>query len=237
MSELSTMILYSLASGSTIFMGGVASRLFENFPNCLLKDSITNTLSAFGGGIILAAVAFVLAPEGTHVLNMFPMMILFILGAISFAYLESYIEEKGNSMSQLFAMLLDFIPESIALGAVFATNHKLGVLLAIFIALQNFPEAFNSYIDFRKSGFTSKKTLIILFYMSFLGVIFSLFGKFMLGDSPQMTASVMIYASGGIIYLIFQDIAPMCKMKKNWIPSIGASVGFMIGMISHKILM
>jgi zinc transporter, ZIP family len=52
---------------------------------------------------------------------------------------------------------MDFIPESIALGAVFATDTSMALLLAIFIGLQNLPEAFNSFRDMVKSGFTVKK--------------------------------------------------------------------------------
>lgn len=38
----------------------------------------------------------------------------------------------------VYIMLLDFVPEAVSLGAVFAVNPKMGILLAIFIAAQNF---------------------------------------------------------------------------------------------------
>ena len=36
-----------------------------------------------------------------------------------------------NRWSQFMAMLMDFIPEAIALGAVFANDHRTGLLLAL----------------------------------------------------------------------------------------------------------
>lgn|GEM_PF-6298952 len=33
-----------------------------------------------------------------------------------------------------------------------------------------------------------------------------------------------------------QDIDPMSKLKKTWIPALGGSLGFLVGMIGVKIL-
>ena len=218
-------------------MGGLLAKYFERyFQDGFVKVEILHTLIAFGGGIIVAAVAFVLVPEGMNVLPLAPMAIIFLTGAIIFFFLDRYIEKKGGTISQLLAMLMDFVPEAIALGAVFATDHNLGLLLAIFIGLQNFPESFNSYMDLRSSGYTIKKCLLILFLLSFSGVIAAILGYYLLSDMPKLTASLMLFSSGGILYLIFQDIAPMSKLKNSWFPALGASLGFLVGMIGEKIL-
>ena len=237
MEDLFKIILYSSFSGVTVFLGGFLSKLFERyFREGLVKEEIIHTSVAFGGGIIIAAVAFVLVPKGMNVLPLAPMAILFLTGAIIFFFLDRYIEKKGGTISQLLAMLMDFVPEAIALGAVFATDHNLGLLLAIFIGLQNLPESFNSYLDLRNSGYTSKKCLLILFFLSFSGIFAAILGYFLLSNMPQLTASLMLISSGGILYLIFQDIAPMSKLQKSWFPALGASFGFLVGMIGQKIL-
>jgi len=197
-------------------LGGLLSKYFERyFQDGLVKEEVLHTSIAFGGGIIIAAVAFVLVPRGMNVLSVAPMAILFLAGAIIFFFLDRYIEKKGGTMSQLLAMLMDFVPEAIALGAVFATDPNLGLLLAIFIGLQNLPESFNSYLDLRNSGYGSKKCLLILLFLSFSGVLAAISGYYLLRNMPQFTASLMLLSSGGILYLIFQDIAPMSKSKKK----------------------
>jgi ZIP family zinc transporter len=237
MEDLFKIILYSFFAGVTVFLGGLLSKYFERyFQDGFVKEEILHTSIAFGGGIIIAAVAFVLVPEGMNVLPLVPMAILFITGAIFFFFLDRYIEKKGGTISQLLAMLMDFVPEAIALGAVFATNHNLGLLLSIFIGLQNFPESFNSYLDLRNSGYTSKKCLLILLFLSFSGVLGAISGYYLLSNMPQLTASLMLLSSGGILYLIFQDIAPMSKLQKNWFPALGVNFGFLVGMIGQKIL-
>jgi len=238
MAELFKIILYALFAGITVFIGGLLSRIFEaHFQrDSLKKIEILHMLVAMGGGIIIAAVALVLVPKGMETLSLFPMILAFLGGSIIFFFLDRYIEKRGATMAQLLAMLMDFIPEAIALGSVFATDPNLGLLLAIFIGLQNLPESFNSYIDLRNSGYRAQSSLFILFLLIFPGIIASLSGYYWLSDSPQLTAALMLFASGGIIYLIFQDIAPMSKTNNRWFPTLGASFGFLIGMIGEKIL-
>jgi len=43
-------------------------------------------------------------------------------------------------------------------------------------------------------------------------------------------------AGGGILYLVFQDIAPQAPMRRHWAPPLGAVMGFMVGMIGKQLL-
>lgn len=237
MSDLLIIIMYSFFSGITVFLGGVFSFLFERyFKESPIKRNLIHSFMAFGGGIIIAAVAFVLVPKAIEILGILAIVLSFLSGALFFLLLDRYIEKKAGNISQVLVMLVDFIPEAIALGAVFATDHKLGLLLAIFIGLQNFPEAFNSYGDLRKNHYSVKKCLIILFFLSFLGIISALLGNMYLSNMPELTSSLMLFASGGILYLVFQDIAPLAKVKKSYFPALGVNFGFLLGIIGHKLL-
>lgn len=237
MEDVPKIVLYSFVSGITVFVGGLLSKLFEDSAkNGYTKEKLLHTSIAFGGGTTIAAVAFVLAPKGMEVLSPAPMTALFLGGATSFFLLDRVIERRGGAIAQLLAMLMDFVPEAMALGAVFATDHELGLLLAIFIGLQNLPESFNSYLDLRKSGFAPTRCLLILFALSFSGIVAALSGFFLLGDMPGVTASLMLVASGGILYLIFQDIAPMSRLSNSWSPALGVNLGFLVGMVGQKML-
>ena len=141
-------ILYAWFSGFTVFIGGVLSFFFQKyFPSGKEKNEIIHFLMAFGGGIILSALALVLVPKALEELELIPLLISFSAGALAFMFLSEYLAKKGGQMAMLMAMLMDYIPESIALGALFTSNKQSAVLLAVFIGLQNLPEAFNSYIE------------------------------------------------------------------------------------------
>ncbi|QWX85590.1 divalent cation transporter [Cellulophaga sp. HaHaR_3_176] len=234
---LTSIILFSAFAGITVFIGGLLANYFNHhIKESPVKYEITHTLMSFGAGIILSALALVLIPKGMEQLTLLPMVLSFLFGAILFMLLDRYLAKKGGQIATLLAMIMDFVPESIALGAVFALDQSMATLLAIFIGLQNLPEAFNSYRDLVESGFSAKKTLVIFFALSFFGIIAALIGHFLLADSPNLTAHLMTFASGGILYLLIQDIIPASKLDKNYLTSLGATLGFTVGIIGEKII-
>jgi len=229
------LVSLSWLAGIAAFLGGVAAR-FEGSSETERKQELIHGIVGFGGGILMAAVAFALVPEGMEMLSPMRQGITFGLGGLVFCCLDAGLSKHGGSKAQLMAMLMDFIPEAIALGALFAHHHNTGVLLALFIGAQNLPEGFNSYREIVASGIRPSVTLISFFAISFLGPVAACTGYLFLQNQPTLTASIMSFAGGGILYLIFQDIAPQSRMKRHWAPPLGAVLGFVVGMIGKQIL-
>lgn len=46
----------------------------------------------------------------------------------------------------------------------------------------------------------------------------------------------MLFAAGGILYLLFQDIAPQVRLENRWGPPLGAVLGFMLGMLGQILI-
>ncbi len=234
---LFTLILFSGFAGATVFIGGLLANIFDHHvQDSPIKHKIIHTLMSFGAGIILSAVALVLMPKGMETLSVWGVMGSFLLGAVLFMLIDRKLSQSGGQQATLLAMMMDFVPESIALGAVFAIEPQMALLLAVFIGLQNLPESFNSFRDLVKSGFSVNKTLLILFGLSFFGVISALIGHFLLSQHPNLTAHLMVFASGGILYLLIQDIIPESKLDKNYLPSLGASLGFLVGVVGEMLI-
>jgi ZIP family zinc transporter len=231
------LILFSAIAGFTIFIGGVLAYFFEKYlRNKNLKIKITHAISAFGAGIILSALSLVLIPRGLEGLETNSMVLSFFAGTIIFYFLNKRISQTRGSTAALMAMMMDFIPESIALGAVFFVDPTAAMLLALFIGLQNIPEAFTAFAELKNSGVKVKKILTVFFFLSFSGVISALLGHYTLGENPEVTAIVMVFAAGGILYLLFQDIIPNTKLKGSYHTELYASLGFLVGIIGEKIL-
>lgn len=235
MSQIITIIVFSWIAGFAAFIGAEIATI-ERFPESLLKKEIIRGIVAFGGGILVAAVAFALVPHGLGTLSAFMLCFLFGLGGIGFCLLDILLSRTGGSKAQFTAMLSDFIPEAIALGAVFAHDHKLGLLLALFIGAQNLPEGFNAYRELRAGGARTLSVLRSIFLISFLGPVAALSGYFFLQNYPSITAGIMVFAGGGILYLVFQDIAPQAKLRHHWVPPLGAVLGFIVGLLGKKLL-
>lgn len=63
-----------------------------------------------------------------------------------------------------------------------------------------------------------------------LGPAAAIAGYAVLSEPPWVLGAVMLVASGGILYLVFEDIAPQARLEKHWAPPLGAVVGFCIAL-------
>lgn len=235
MGEILSIVLYSWLAGVTAFLGAVAAR-FERIPKSAAKRELTHGIVAFGGGILVAAVAFALVPHGIDTLNAPLLCLLFGAGGLCFCLLDVKMDRGGGSKAQFTAMLADFLPEAIALGSVFAHDHRLGLMLAFFIGAQNLPEGFNAFHELEGNGGKPAHILGQLFTVALLGPVAGLLGYFFLQDLPDVTAGIMVFAGGGILYLVFQDIAPQARLRRHWLPPLGAVLGFIVGMLGEKLI-
>ena len=230
-----TVILVTFLAGLAMPLGACIAR-FERIGADWLEQEFRHSVIAFGGGALLSAVALVLVPDGIAHLSPVQACCYFLLGALSFMGLDILLYKLDTPASQLAAMLSDFIPEAIALGAAFAIGSSSALVLALLIALQNIPEGFSAYRELSaKPAFRANKLMMIFILMALLGPIAGISGYFWLSTRPEILAAIMLFAAGGILYSIFQDLAPQVKLEKHWGPPMGAVFGFMLGLLGFMV--
>jgi len=235
--ELLQALLYAGGAGGAILIGAALAAAEGVFPDWLDRE-VRHSVTAFGGGVLVAAVAFVLAPKGADTLGPVTASSAVLAGGVLFLWVDKRLQESGAKLAQLLAMLLDFLPEAAALGALLATGDPAGLLLALIIGLQNLPEAFNAYRELQASalGGGRWRAVALLGGCALLGPAAAAFGYLVLGGSPEALAVVMLTAAGGILYLTFQDIAPEARLEAAWGPPFGAVAGFTLGLAAHMAL-
>jgi zinc transporter, ZIP family len=235
-SELAIALLYAGLAGIAIPVGGAIAR-FEHIKPDWLEDEFRHSVIAFGGGVLIAAVAFVLVPDGTKHVGTAVALLAFAVGGVTFYLVDKTIEERGASAGQLLAMLMDFLPESLALGAILVTDRSAGALLALLMALQNLPESFNSYREIRQNAKTGSKRILAAFgAIGLLGPVMALIGYVFLHSMQAVLGTIMLFAAGGILYVTFQDIAPQARRQHGGLPSLGAVAGFLLGLAGFLML-
>lgn len=234
MSPFIQMILYTTCSGACIVAGGLLARV-ERVRPLWLEQELRHSVIAFGGGILVAAIAFVLVPEG-NIYFQSPAWgtAVFLLGGVVFLFVERQLSIRRHQLSQTLAMLLDYIPESLAMGGMFALGSSSAPLLAILIGLQNIPEAFNAYRELLAVADNNmRRTLFLMTLMILPGPLVGTLGWLVADDYPTVVGAVMLFAAGGILYLLFQDIAPKARLERHWGPALGAVLGFCFGMLAQ----
>lgn len=236
MSDLMQVLLVTSLAGATIPIGG-AIAMIEKISPRWLEQEFRHSVIAFGGGVLISAVALVLVPDGMKELSLGRIVLAFVTGALAFWGLETWLANSKNSIAQLVAMLTDFIPEAIALGAAFALGKSTAILLAVLIGLQNLPEGFNAYRELRRAkNVSDQKLLLMLTACVPLGPLAGWIGFSHLSNHPQVVGFIMLFAASGILYLMFQDLAPQAKSRNQRAPAIGAVFGFLLGVIGKVLL-
>ncbi len=237
MNQFFEIVLLTGFAGVCIPLGGLLGTL-ENLRPHWLQNELRHFMIALGGGILLGSIAEVLVPEGVKSLNgsMWSILI-FMAGGYGFFLIERWLGLRRRQSPQLIGMMLDYIPEAVALGGLVALGSPTSGLLAALIALQNVPEGFNAYRELiPHNGNSPRKTLTTMAMLVPIGPMAGILGYYFLSDFPQLLGGIMLFASGGILYLIFQDIAPQSVIKKHWAPPLGAVCGFCIALFSNLLV-
>lgn len=232
---MSLPVMLALMAGLSIPMGALISAR-PGLREFCTKNGIDSFISSFGGGALLAAIALVLVPHGLRDATFLSAPAAFLAGGLVVWGLSVVIHKFGGAASQFTAMLLDFIPESVVLGASAATGSGTAYLLAGLIALQNMPEGFASWHEMSCSDMSRRRLLTLFVLVPLAGPLAALLGQAFLASTPHALALLMLFCSGAILYLIFEDIAPGAQLKHTQFPAIGAVCGFMLGMMGSLII-
>lgn len=237
LNEVTYIIVITVLAGICMPLGGLIASI-ASFRRKWLTNEFRHFLIAFGGGLMLGAVFQVLLPEGmAQYGNSVDAIFVFIAGGVTFFAVERFIGLRRREAPQLTGMLLDYLPESMALGGLVATDPSLALVLAIVVGLQNLPEGFNAYRELLAAGNdTSRVVLIFMLLLTPLGPTAALLAYFFLTEMPVILGAVMLFAAGGILYLMFQDIAPQSRLARHWAPPLGAVIGFGVTMLTDILL-
>ncbi len=238
MPEYLLALIYATLAGLAIPVGGALASIDGLLPRWM-RTEVRHSVIAFGAGVLIAAIALVLVPEGQAALVTLSEtmgILMFVAGGAVFCLADRAIQRGGGGYSQLLAMILDFVPEALALGAMLATSPGTGLLLAILLAMQNLPEAFNAYREMRTTAHLTRPRILGWFCaLSLLGPLSAAVGYWLLQPLPDVLGSIMLFAAGGILYLVIQDIAPKVPLRHAWAPPMGAVVGFGLGLAGQAL--
>jgi len=236
MTALNYALLLATLAGLAIPLGAILAR-YAHIANRQIADQVMHTIVAFGGGALLSAIALVLVPAGVDALSPFIAVSLFFGGGIVFFIVDKMLERSGGGGALMLAMLLDFLPEALALGALLATEAATAKLLAFMIFLQNVPEGFSAFREmFKPEKSNGAKIIMTFFALALLGPLCAGVGLVFLSDAPETLGAIMMFAAGGILYLLFQDIAPESHISGTGFPALGAVAGFALGLAGEMII-
>jgi len=96
MSQLTIIIIASWLAGLAAFGGGVIAWATVG-RNTDARREVTHGIIAFGGGILIAAVAFALLPKAMVALSPVGLGATFCAGGLSFCILDAHLSRSGDT--------------------------------------------------------------------------------------------------------------------------------------------
>ena len=229
------LLLWTTLAGACIPVGAGLAHI-EHIRPRWLEEELRHFVIAFGGGVLVGAVALVLVPEGIERLPHAAAAIAVLMaGGVAFMALDRIQAARHQPAPQFSAMAADFLPESLALGGMLAANAEGAVLLALLIGMQNLPEGFNAWRELGAGQFSRARALGLMLALALLGPVCGAVGWFWLADHDAVLGCIMLFASGGILYLTFQDIAPQARLERHWAPPLGAVLGFALALVGEML--
>jgi ZIP family zinc transporter len=66
----------------------------------------------------------------------------------------------------------------------------------------------------------------------FVGTVGWVYGA----EHTEHLGGILLFSAGGILYLIFQDVAPQSRLERHWGPALGAVLGFAMGMLGQMLV-
>ena len=75
-----------------------------------------------------------------------------------------------------------------------------------------------------------------MFALILLGPLVGTIGWVYGAEYPAILGGIMLFSAGGILYLLFQDVAPQSRLERHWAPALGAVFGFGVGMLGQMLV-
>lgn len=212
-----------------------------------IRDISNRTLGfilEFSAGLMTAVVCFELIPEafkiGGNVLGFLGIGI----GVCTLLIIEDFVKRmeslRRNNRSGLLragilmaiGIALHNFPEGFAVGSGFEASIKLGVTLTAVIMIHDVPEGIAIAVPLRVGG-VSKMKAFLLTVLSGVPMGFGAFFGAILGDiSPSFIALCLGFAGGAMLYVVYGELVPESKrLYFGRLSSLGNILGIICGII------
>ena len=226
----------------------------------IINKKIEKLLLGFASGVMIAASVWsLLIPsidmaKTQNVVEWIPAAVGFLLGIIFLLVLDSIIphlhlntdKPEGikakiqKTTMMVLAVTLHNIPEGMAVGVVFAgalaqnTGITMAgaIVLAVGIAIQNFPEGAIISMPLKSEGMSKSKAFL---YGTLSGVVEPI-GALLTIALTNVVVPILPYflsfAAGAMIYVVVEELIPEAQEGEHSnIGTIGVAIGFVIMMI------
>ncbi len=249
MENLGASLVWGLTIGASLAAGAVAAALLR------LPPKVAAALTAFGGGILLAAVALELVPEADHEAGLGLTAAGLVAGTLVYVGADLALSRdegrrtmrrsghaaaagravtrqsgeatRGESIAA--GLFVDGVPESIALGLTVAEG-EVGVALLAGILIGNVVEAYGAAQPIIAGGHTKRFAITLLAAIGAALALATVLGGTLLADaSAELVGTAQAIAAGAVLAVVSIAIIPHAFGEVSRWVALATVAGFVGG--------
>jgi zinc transporter, ZIP family len=250
MSNLGATAVWGLAVAASLLAGAVAAAGLR------LPPRVAATLTAFGGGVLLAAVAVELVPEADRLAGRWTTAAGMVVGTLLYIAADAWLtrteqrrvrrraahaamagrttaapaqDEAARGESIAAGIFVDGVPESVALGLTVATG-QVGVALLAGVLVGNLVEAYGAAQPIIAAGRPGRVAVILLGGIGLALAGATVLGGTVLADAdPSLIGGAEALASGAVLAVVSVSIIPYAFSEVSSLVAAASVLGFVTG--------
>lgn len=218
--------------------GGTIAFLFRN-PGSRFISMVLGV----SGGLMLAVVTFDLLPEAFELGGVVLSIVGIAAGVIATTLIDEYLPDFDNiskgrgkyfKMGLLMALglALHNFPEGLAIGSGFTAGNSLGIGLSLVIGMHDIPEGMAVAAPMSISGVKRSKVLLYTAATAIPTSIGALIGALLGNISPVFVTLCLSFAGGTMLYIVCGELIPKSRsLFENFLSTLGIIAGIIAGII------
>ena len=251
MENLAASLGWGVVVGASLVAGAVAAAVFT------LPARVAALLTAFGGGVLLAAIAFELMPEadreagvGLTIAGVLAGMVVYVAAdawlsrdegmdrvrrsghaAAAGRPMTMHSAEAARGESIAAGLFVDGVPESLALGLTIAEG-EIGVALLAGVLIGNMVEAYGAAQPIVAGGHTKRFAVMLLAAIGAALALATVLGGTVLADaSGELVGTAQAVAAGAVMAVVTIAIVPHAFEEVSRMVAAATVLGFLVGYV------
>jgi ZIP family zinc transporter len=230
-------------AASSLVIGAVIALLFNISPR------VIGLIMAFGGGVLISAVAFDLVEEAFGMSSGNGWVIAGIFAGCAVFFGGDWLidrsggaqrkdadggQENGSSLAIVLGSVLDGVPESMVIGLTIFQGGAVGAAYLIAVFISNLPESISATSGLVTSGWKRARVLWMWIGIAIVSGLASLAGYALFQhSSPDVVAFVLAFAAGAILTMLSDTMMPEAyEHGGKWV-GVLTTVGFAVAFTIH----